>query len=72
VRRGEETVEETLEGVGGVIREVKQFCYLGDMLDSEGGVERSVITRVVAAWRKWREMAVLLINKGIPLENSSM
>jgi hypothetical protein len=59
--------EETLELEGGVIREVKQFCYLGDMLDSECGVERSVRTRVAAAWKKWREMAGLLINKCIPL-----
>jgi hypothetical protein len=51
-----------------VIREVKQFCHISDMLDSEGGVERSVRTRVAAAWRKWREIVSgLLINKSIPL-----
>jgi hypothetical protein len=59
--------EETLEVEGGVIRKVEQLCYLGYMLDSEGGVERSVGTRVAAAWKKWREIAGLLINKGIPL-----
>jgi hypothetical protein len=41
--------ENTLQVEGCVIREVKQFCYLGDMLDSEGGVERSVRTRLAAA-----------------------
>jgi hypothetical protein len=40
---------------------------LGDVLDSEGGVERAVRTRVAATWRKWREIAWLLLNKGISL-----
>ena len=39
------------------------------MLASEGGVERSVRTRVSAAWKKWREISGLLINKDIPLMN---
>ena len=33
-----------------------RFCYLGDVLDSEGGAERAVRARVAAAWRKWREI----------------
>ena len=40
---------------GGVVRVVTQFCYLGDVLDSEGGAERAVRARVAAAWGKWRE-----------------
>jgi hypothetical protein len=47
-----EVEEGTMEVEGGVIGEVKQFCYLGDMLDSESGAERSVRTRVGAAWKK--------------------
>ena len=35
---------------GGVIGVVTQFCYLGDVLDSEGGAERAVRNRVAAAW----------------------
>ena len=27
---------------GGMLEEVEQFCYLGDVLDCEGGVERAV------------------------------
>ena len=60
---------ETIEVDGGIIEEVKQFCYLGDMLDSEGGVERAIRTRVATTWMKWREIAGLLINKSIPLKN---
>ena len=29
--------------------EVREFCYLGDMLDTEGSVERTVRMRVAAA-----------------------
>ena len=52
---------------GGVVGVVTQFCYLGDVLDSEGGAERAVRARVAAAWGKWREISGLLLNKGIPL-----
>ena len=54
---------------GGVVDEVKEFCYLGDLLDSEGGVERAVRMRVSAAWHKWRDISSLLINKSLPLKN---
>ena len=54
---------------GDRIEEVKEFCYLGDLLDSDGSVERAVRMRVAAAWRKWREIASLLTNKGIPLRH---
>ena len=32
-------------------------------------MERSVRGRVAAAWRSWREIAGLLINRSIPLKN---
>ena len=46
---------------------VEQFCYLGDVLDCEAGVERAVRARVTAAWRRWREIASLLVNCNIGL-----
>ena len=40
-------------GSGGVLEEVEQFCYLGDVLDCEAGVERANLqARVVVAWRR--------------------
>ena len=48
---------------GGSLEVVENFCYLGDMLGSEGGVERSVITRVGIAWRKFRELLSLLTSR---------
>ena len=47
---------------------MKEFCYLGDLWDNEGSVERSVRMRVTAAWRKWRENSGLFTKKDIPLK----
>ena len=54
---------------GDVVEEVESFCYLGTLVDREGGVERAVRARVAAAWAKWREIAGLLTNKRIPLKS---
>ena len=54
---------------GGVVGEVKQFCYLGDVLECGGGSERAIRARVGAAWGKWNEIASLLVNRDIPLHH---
>ena len=46
--------------------EEKQFCYLGDVLECGGGSERAIRARVGAAWGKWKKIASLLVNRGIP------
>ena len=57
-------------GLGvGVVGEVKQFCYLRDVLECGGGSERTIRARVGAAWRKWKEIARLLVNRGILLNH---
>jgi hypothetical protein len=33
--------------------EVEHFCYLGDVLDCEAGLERTVRASVAAAWSSW-------------------
>lgn len=39
-------------------------------MNSDGGVDRTLKGRVVAAWRQWRETSRLPINNnGIPLKN---
>ena len=55
---------------GGVLEEVKQFCYLGDVLICGAGVERAVRTRATAAWERWREIGSLLVNCSIGLRTS--
>ena len=52
---------------GEMVEEVKTFRYLGDVIDSEGGVEMAVRARVASAWNKWREISALLRNEGVPL-----
>ena len=52
---------------GGSLEAVQNFCYLGDMLGSEG-VERSVITRVGTAWRKFRELLSLLTSRVLSIQ----
>ena len=37
-------------------------------MGSEGGVERSVITRVGTAWRKFRELLSLLTSRVLSLQ----
>ena len=51
---------------------VAQFCYLGDVLDSESGAERAVRAKVAAVWGKWREISAMLLNTGIPLAQRGM
>jgi len=42
---------------------VDQFCYLGDMLDADGGVESAVTARIRKGWGKFRELAPFLTSK---------
>ena len=48
---------------------VDQFCYLGEMMTWESDAGEEAKARIAAAWRKWREISSLLINKSIPLQN---
>ena len=42
---------------------VDSFCYLGDMLNADGGVDLAVTTRVRGGWRKFRELMPFLTSK---------
>lgn len=53
---------------GGKI-EVHEFCYLGNVLDCEVGVDRARRAIVAGAWIKWRDMASSLMNRSIPLKS---
>ena len=54
---------------GKVVQTVRNFCYLGDMIGSEGGSDRALKCRIAATWNKWREISGLLNNKNIPLKS---
>ena len=46
---------------------VREFAYLGNMLNDTGGVEQAVATRMRAAWRKFRELGGILCMRGASL-----
>ena len=51
-----------------VVERVETFCYLGDMLSSDGGCDHAVISRMNKAWNKFRELKPVLCAKGISLK----
>ena len=55
---------EVIEGVG-------QFCYLGDVLNGEGGSSMVSINRVRSGWKKFRELSGVLTNKKVALRLKS-
>ena len=50
------------------LEKVDKFCYLGDMLDADGGCDSAVTTRVSYAWKKFREYLPILTGKGFSLK----
>ena len=47
---------------------VESFCYLCNVISCGGGVESAIRNRISCTWSKWRELASLLVNHSIPLE----
>jgi len=46
---------------------VQSFCYLGDVLQSDGGCDIAVNERVRKGWFKFRELSGVLCNRRLPL-----
>ena len=44
----------------GEVLGVSKFCYLGDMLNGEGGSRLASISRVRCGWKKFRELSGIL------------
>ena len=63
--------ERTMEVDGGDLEIVDRFCYIGEMMTWRSGAGETATARIAAAWRKWREISSLLVNKSIPLKNSA-
>ena len=51
---------------GGMLDVVDSFCYMGDTMSCVGGAEAAVRARIASAWRKWKELASLLVSQNIP------
>ena len=52
---------------GDVIEVVHRFCYLGDVLSTNGGVEGAVVARLRAGWKKFKDVAGVLCMRGLSL-----
>ena len=61
--------ERAIKVDGSDLEIVDQFCYLGEVMTWGSGAGEAAKARIAAAWRKWREMSSLLVNKSIPLKN---
>ena len=55
-------------GYGVKFGNVKSFCYLGDMLNGDGGADSATVARVRCAWKKFRELGGMLTRKEISLK----
>ena len=51
---------------------VTQFCYLGGVLDSEGGLRGQLEPKWLWCGAKWREISGVLLYKGILLARRGM
>jgi len=47
------------------LEKVDKFCYLGDVLDADGGCDSAITARVRSAWKKFREYLTILTGKMI-------
>ena len=47
---------------------VDSFRYFGDVISCGGWVESAFRDSISCAWSKWRELASMLVNHSIPLE----
>ena len=42
---------------------MEKFCYLGDMISCYGGASEAVSARISSAWKKFRELSGVLVDK---------
>ena len=52
----------------GIAGKVDKFCYLGDMLDADGGCDSAVTARARSVWKKFHEYLPILTGKGFSLK----
>ena len=50
---------------GDSLKSVGKFCYLGDILNADGGADLVVVSRVRCAWKKFNELLPILTFKGV-------
>ena len=58
---------ENLNLENGEVLGVRKFCYLGDMLNGEGGSSLASISRVRCGWKKFSELTGILTSRKVAL-----
>ena len=53
------------------LEEVDSFCYLGDVVHAGGSPLAAVVSRVRAAWAKWKELAPFLAGRGFSVHSKA-
>ena len=66
-RDNKDRIKDLVLDNGEVIEGVGQFCYLGDVLNGEGGASMVSINRVRSGWKKFRELSGVLTIKKVVL-----
>jgi len=55
-------------GNGVLLEKLDKFCYLGDMLEADGGCDSVVTVGVRSAWKMFREYLPIPTGKGFLLK----
>ena len=58
--------DETVKMEDTKVSRVKQFKYLGSMVQESGGCEREVKKRVQAGWNEWRRVSGVICDRRLP------
>jgi hypothetical protein len=45
---------------------VSRFCYLGDIIEKEGGSDGAIAGKIAKGWRKYKMLSPLLGSRSIP------
>ena len=48
---------------------IDRFCYLGDMLSTDGSADAAVTSRIQSGCNKFRQLSAFLTAKGTPIRN---
>ena len=59
---------DSIEKLRDEVEAVNGFCYLRDKINSSGGCEAAVTTRVRIGWVRFRECGELLLGNRFPLK----
>ena len=62
-------LEDSLDlGNGDCLERVGKFCYLGDVLNGNGGSNSATVARIRSAWCKFRELCGFLTKKAVSMK----